>query len=473
MKKVPEKFKGCGIRIHCLKCRCEVTSTCQKSGSPIKQCAHKESHRYKLVVHIPKTQSKKATKILETDSFEEALVEQAAFKNLIKNRGKLPSIPTVENLPTEQTEPVFINQVISVTRYVPPEPANLAIQESTRVIQEIDIKYPLVDYITMYLDFIYGINVPTHLKRELSYDHKKEIERTVYRFTEALTEKGINIKGVCLLTIGQDEIGYFCDYILKVVKAKSYNKHCALMKAFINWCIDIKDCDMKNPFEKMTLRIAAKKDKVAITNEEFKKLLDSITPENGSAVLGNGKRINYYYPWLSVAYRVALESGSRGEEVATLNFNQITELMPGVWAFKILNLKVWRIETGGDSSQVEKYIKYIPITASFLKLLEELNWRSLIGVDRTLIPYPNTLKLSFVQDIISRAFTHFIKFASKRKIEYKDLRKTYVTHITMALGDKAEIFTGHSDKGVIQRNYLADSFIAGGLHNLKIYDESA
>lgn len=335
------------------------------------------------------------------------------------------------------------------------------------------VKYSLVDHISEYLDFIYGINVPTHLKRELTHDHRKEIERTLWRFSDALTSKNYDLSNMCLTHIGQNEIGYFCDFILNKIGSKSYNKPCALMKAFYNWCIQIKDCELKNPFIKMTLKISPKRDKVAITQEEFKKLLEVTIPENGLALRPDGKKINHFHAWLHIAFRLALETGSRAEEVVTLKFNNIFEIRKGVLAFKIINLKVWRIETGGDPLQTEQYIKYIPITASLLKLLEECEYEKYIGTDKFIIPFPLNLKLSFIQDIISRSFTHFIKQVTTRKIEYKDLRKTYITHMTMALGDKAEMFTGHSDKGVIQRNYLADSFIAGGLHKLKIYDDCA
>ncbi len=473
MKKVPEKFKGCGIRIQCLKCRCEVTCTCFQTGSAIQYCANKDSHKYKLVVHIPGSQSKKATKVLETDSFDEALIEQSKFKRQIREGVNVPTTTPqiVEALvPSVQQG---LTPAILVPRFAELSEVKMVPTVERPQVEITKIKYVLVDYISEYLDFIYGINVPTHLKRELTHDHRKEIERTVYRFCDALTEKKYLVKTLCLSHIGQEEIGIFCDHILNKVGSKSYNKACALMKSFYNWCIDIKDCDLKNPFEKMTLRIAAKKDKVAITQEEFKKLLEVITPENGIAILTNGKKINLYHPWLHVAFRLALETGSRAEEVVTLKFNNIVELMKDVLAFKIINLKVWRIETGGDQAQIDKYVKYIPITASLLKLLQDCEYEKHLGTDKFIIPYPVNLKLSFVQDLISRAFTHFIKKVSNRKIEYKDLRKTYITHITMALGDKAEMFTGHSDKGVIQRNYLADSFIAGGLHKLKIYDDCA
>ena len=470
MKRVPKNHKGCGIRIQCLKCRSEVTEICHQKGTTIVSCPNKDKHKYKLVVNIPNTKCKKATKLIETDSFDEALIEQAQFRQQIKSTAILP----VKTETTLDVAPA-IQQGLSLVpnmqiTYFKPESEVCIIPVS---IQSNEVKYSLVDYVGEYLDFIHGINVPTHLKREFTHDHKKEIERTLWRFCDALTAKKYKIKTMCLTQIGQNEIGIFCDFILNDIGAKTYNKACALMKSFYNWCIDIKDCDLKNPFEKMTLRIAAKKDKVAITQEEFRDLLEVLKPENGIAVLANGKKVNMYHTWLHIAFRLALETGSRAEEVVTLKFNNIFEIMKGVLAFKIINLKVWRIETGGDQSQIEKYVKYIPITASLLKLLEDCEYKKHIGTDKFIIPYPVNLKTSNVQDIISRSFSHFIKQVTKRKIEYKDLRKTYITHITMALGDKAEMFTGHSDKGVIQRNYLADSFIAGGLHKLKIYDDCA
>ncbi len=81
------------------------------------------------------------------------------------------------------------------------------------------------------------------------------------------------------------------------------------------------------------------------------------------------------------------------------------------------------------------------------------------------------LKLNYIRAIISRSFTHFIKQVTNRKIEYKDLRKTYITHLTMALGDKTKFFTGHSNDAIIQNNYLADSVLASGLSNVNIFGD--
>ena len=241
------------------------------------------------------------------------------------------------------------------------------------------------------------------------------------------------------------------------------------MKTFYNWCIDVKDCECKNPFEKLQLRFNAKKDKTAITQEEFKKLLEVITYENGTAWIGS-KKINFYYDWLPIAYRLALETGLRAEEVITLNFNNLFELKKDVLVFKIINLKVWRIQTGEDKNQMEKYVKYVPITASLMQLLIDVGFDKHKDTDRLIIPIPANLKLNYARAIISRSFTHFIKQATTRKIEYKDLRKTYITHLTMALGDKTKLFTGHSNDAVIQNNYLADAVLVGGLSNLNIFE---
>lgn len=491
MKKVPEKFKGCGIRVQCLKCRAEVTDTCLQKGKSIATCENKEKHKFKLVVHIPNTSCGKRTRLINSENFDSALIELTKFKQELQNNNfeltarksehaiviedsnnSLPVVVPVEtekvevlqNIPRTEIQPVLIQNNIQI------------IESPTQITAPLQIppaKYSLVDYIAQYLDFISGINTPFHLLRKLSPDHIKEIERVVERFCASLQKANYDVESLDLTSIGQNEVGIFCSYIVSELKISSYNKHCAIMKSFFNWCIQIKDCDIKNPFIKMRLSVAPKKDKTAISQEEFRALLDAITFENGQSILPNGKKINYYHEWLPIAFRLALETGLRAEEVVTLKFNNICELNKGVKAFKLVNLKVWRIQTGEDQSQINKYVKYVPITSSLNNLLLECGYLSHKGEDKFIIPFPSEFKLSYVQDIISRSFTHYIKLVSDRKVEYKDLRKTYITAITMALGDKAKLFTGHSDDAVIQKHYLADSVLMGGLTNLNIFDNCA
>jgi integrase len=429
MIKVPPNYKRTGIRLWCLKCRAEVTKTCHQKGKSVSTCENKDKHRFKLLVHIPNTSNGRRSRLVKADNFNSALLELTKFKEELQTFG-------FSQNPVQR-------------------------EKSSKVL--------LIDLAAEYLDALSGINTPLHLIRKRDPNHVKEVSRTIERFCTALKIAKYNIETLDLRFIGQTEVGIFCDYIVNTLKIRSYNKGCVVMKTFYNWCIDVKDCDFKNPFKKLRLRITPKKDKTAITQEEFKKLLEAVTYENGFGFVGKNKKINFYHDWLPIAYRLALETGLRGEEIVTLKFNNLVELSKGVLVFKIVNLKVWRIQTNEDPNQMDSYVKYVPITASLMKLLMDCGYETHKGTERLVIPIPPEFKMSYAKDLISRSFSHFIKQATDRKIVYKDLRKTYITHLTMALGDKTKLFTGHSNDAIIQNNYLSEAVLVGGLNNISIF----
>src|SRR6185369_8534177 len=104
MKKVPGKFKGCGIRIQCLKCRSEITETCKGSGKSISACRFKDKHKFKLVVHKPKTQSGKITRLLDCERFDDALVELGKFRDKLKENA-LPAAANKSEAELVETVP--------------------------------------------------------------------------------------------------------------------------------------------------------------------------------------------------------------------------------------------------------------------------------------------------------------------------------------------------------------------------------
>lgn len=476
MKKIPEKYKRCGIRLQCLNCRSEVTDTCHEKGSSIATCKQQEKHRFKFVVHIPKTSHGKCTMLSNCETISEALVEMEIYKKALKQTNYCNEEAKKIISGSLSTEPIQADS--DPNPLLPAEPQTKTESEiettpfpPVRTSEDSATKLLLVDYANKYLKFITGEEVPIHLKRNYTKDHVSEITRVMERFCVSLDKAGYDVNSISLPDIKQTEIGLFCGYV-QSLGIKSYNKHCAIVKAFYNWCIEIKDCEVKNPFNKMTLAVR-KKSKTAIEQHEFQKLLNVITYENGHATLNNGKPINYYYDWLGIAFRLFLETGGRGEEVVNLNFNQIVELHKGVKAFKLVNLKVWRIKTGGDEERIDEFVKYIPITASLNRLLLECGLLSYAGTDRHIIPFASDLRPSYVQDIISRAFTHYIKSVTDRKIELKDLRKTYITRLSEVLGNKTKLFTGHADDAVLERHYLADEALMSGLTHINIFEDCA
>jgi len=72
-------------------------------------------------------------------------------------------------------------------------------------------------------------------------------------------------------------------------------------------------------------------------------------------------------------------------------------------------------------------------------------------------------------DSISRGFAHYIKQVTDRPIQFKDLRKTYITHLAQILGDKCKLFTGHTNDETIKDNYISSAFLAGNLSDFSIF----
>ena len=141
--------------------------------------------------------------------------------------------------------------------------------------------------------------------------------------------------------------------------------------------------------------------------------------------------------WLPYAFRLGLQTGTRTEELVVLKWSDLITLEDGVEIFKISNRKVNRIKSGIDTG---KYVRNVPITDGLRALLIELGMDTKRGSDEYVIPR-NGQSTKYMRQIISRGFGHFIKLATARKMEFKDLRKTYITMMTKVLGTSAKMFT--------------------------------
>ncbi len=424
--KVPKNYKRCGIKIKCLKCKFQVSDICKLKGTGIGTCEHQDKHRYNLIVHIPNTKTGRKMKLLNTKDFNTALIELANFKQELKRNG-------YQKLNDSNSEL---------------------------------IKTTIVTLVAEYLDMISGKNTPKHLIRIRSKGHINESTMVFSRFIITLKNNGYNIEILDLKNIKAKEVELFHDYLKDELQLgnRAYNKHFVIMKTFYNWVIDVKGYRVPNLFAHAELTFD-KNEKTIIAKSEFIKLLKKTNYENGWGKQGKENK-NFFKPWLVNAFRLALETGTRTEELVRLKWNDIEKVQKGVEVLRINNLKVNRIQSGTDSG---KYVRHIPITKGLKKLLNDLGLKDNEGSDNYILDREDRAETQYMMTSISRGFSHFIKLVTNRKIEFKDLRKTYITMLTIQLGEKAKLFTGHSNDEVLKSHYLSSAHLAGNLNDYEIF----
>jgi integrase len=424
MLRVPAKYKRCGIKVKCLACKWQVADICRQNKKSLHLCPNIESHRFSLLVCVPNSPGSRRTRILDTKNFSEALNELEKFKN-----------------------------ELIAKRYHKADTTGKDIKKMT-----------LFDYATAYLNSMSGENTPAILIRKRSTEHIGDTTRAILRFGIALKKVGINYKILNLNDVSDNEVSIYHEYLLNELnlKTRSYNKHIAAMRTFYNWAARVKDYKGSNPFNHIELKQVTAKEKSIITKTEFEKLLKVTTYENGV----DYRKKNLYKDWLHTAFRLALETGLRREELITLRWSDIIPLEGDKLVFRISNLKVNRIIGGNDDGN---YFKNIPITKSLMILLLELGYETKKEKIDFIIDRPDGTDLRYMMGLLSKSFSHFIKLATDRKLEFKDLRKTYITHLTVALGSNAKLFTGHTNDAVLKSHYLNGAFLAGNLSDFSVF----
>jgi integrase len=183
------------------------------------------------------------------------------------------------------------------------------------------------------------------------------------------------------------------------------------------------------------------------------------------SMAAQGCRMEESYFLFVKGFKLSIQMGVRREELVTLKWNSIIDTGNGIQLIKLDNLKVNRIFA---EKLKEKSIRYVPITHGLKSLLIELGYNEKIGSDNYILERPSELDIKYVMDSLSRGFAHFIKFATNRNLQFNDLRNTYITMISKALGDKAKLYTGHTNDNTIKYHYLNQAFLQGNLGDFDV-----
>ncbi len=96
----------------------------------------------------------------------------------------------------------------------------------------------------------------------------------------------------------------------------------SLFRRFTTWLIEKKKFEIDNYFLDISVRFV-EENKEIVSKEEFQALLAVISPETGWKTFKSGRRLNQYRSWLSVCFRIAIETGLRIEEFMMMRFSHI------------------------------------------------------------------------------------------------------------------------------------------------------
>lgn len=423
---VPKKYNRTGLKVFCSKCNRQVSERCGLSKKKIDSCQFTSSQKYKAIVHIPLSDYGRRTRLMKSINIEDAVKEMAMYKQELKETHYQP-----------------------IRAVVNKKSSNL-----------------LIELCQDYIDFLECIDIPEHLKRNRTKMHTKDIARVLLRLNTALKKEGYNLNTLKIEMLGDNEVGIFHNYLLKTISLgkSTYNRHIGIVVGFYRWLDKHKGLKLHNPFARVELNQVKTVTKI-ITNQEFHQLLAVINKENGLKK-GESEKRTRYKEYLKDAYKLALETGCRREELAILKWCDIVELEQNVEVLKINNLKVNRIMTGENEGN---FIRYVPITRSLKLLLLSLGYDNMKGKDEYILSRPSNIELMYFMDTLSRGFSHYFNLISDRGLNFKDLRKTYITKMTEKLGSNAKLFTGHTNDEVLKGHYLAGEYLAAKLNDVELF----
>ena len=443
----PNKHKG--MLIYCSKCKKSFSwtkkttksnegktviqePTCGESGKKLSACSNFDKHKFKVRAHVPGTKSRKLTKILDTRSYNEAVIKSIEFQN--------------ECL--EELKGNIDQGKITIKRIY------------------------LIDSQIEYLDYLTVVGVPEHQKVVRTNDYIKEIKNCLLLFNESLANAKINTKIMRLDRIDEIHVGYFHTFLLEnmAYSNKTYNGKIGALRSFFKWAIKQYKLKIINPFEGVRNRTVSSENKT-ISKKEFQDLLDIITPEKGLLQLGGKtKEVKQMYKeYLRDGIELCLHTGGRREEVVELKWNMIHEINGKPGYITINNFKVERRLGDGFNNNVTP--KIIPITKGLMNILNRLGYEAKRNTDEYIIcPDRSNIPSKSIMDNLSRGFTHYYnQLETGRKLQLKCLRKTYLTYLEAAMKGETKKLSSHTTNEVLHKHYIDEKVIHKAVKEVEIF----
>lgn len=411
---LPVKYRNLGLHIWCITCKKTVTSD---------PCKHCEQHRFQSRIYNPLTKKQDCINSYDTRDPHEAFSKHLEYKKYLQ-----------QNNYEILTAPVDLDSSKG--------PSLLFLKDAAK----------------KYIDYLQDIDVPVYEKKNLTKEYINDQKRYLMRLLTTIQKVEKKISNLPVTAISQQHVAAFDEFIRSMeLSQTSYNAHIKAAKYFVDYLVNELNVEIKNPFERVKLS-EIQKDPEIIPVEEFEKLLSVITPANGIGVKGKNKRtVNYYRPWLKKVLIFALLTGERLDGIVLLRWENIEGNF-----LRIPNWKVNRIQKSNN------YYSYTPITADLAELLVEFNMTD----PNDFIIVPEQTSRASLKKFISKAFTHYWRLTGlKRKVSFKNLRKTYVTRLTSLIGEQA-LFVKHNEDKTAIKAYLNKQELLEKTKDVKLYEIS-
>ena len=409
---IPKKYRRIGLYVYCNKCKGYSNI---KTGilRKTEKCHHPyESQVYKIRVHKPGTKRNYKALVLITKNVKEAEQQRLLFIKLLKEHDY--------NLASIETE------------------------------NRVDI-YSMPYQIDKFLRFLDNEDVPEHLQIHLSKGTINDYERNFKYFFESLIRSKISVNSIKVTEITDKYVGIFHSYLInKPVSNKTYNNIMSSLNVFFKHMIEHEHLSINNPFLNVQRKHINYKP-LTFTSEEFEKILQVMTPENGC----DKKKRNHYKPWLVKSYKLAAYSCLRLEELVYLKYSEIRKSdETGYLMIEAENIKVNNLK--GYTRTEEKVIKEIPVINEMLRvLMNDFDFKNNQNTDQYVIA--PKLSRSNVYNIIGKSFTHFKRKAGINDEKcFKDLRTTFITQLQLTYNDPmlTKAISNHAGTDVILKHYF-------------------
>lgn len=406
-----------GLKIYCHKC---------KLDNP--KCNHYDIQKYKIRIHVSGTKNKKITRILKSRNYNDAVEEAIKFEKELKaNNYQRITVSTSGN------------------------------------------DYSIVDAVIRYNQYLSGNYEFSQHVKNVTKGHRDECIRFCTYFCESFKEHK-NIEITRIVDVTKADIARFYTWASNHFKSEvTFNKCMGALKSFFKFLISVEEINMRNPFDSYVSKKKIKRNIETLTKEEFERIIKGIETCNPYQNLGGkGERKNMYKNYLKDGFKLFLLTGCRREEVVELRWSDILIKTDGVKFFKIGNRKVMR------QMDSDHFIKYIPINSDLFKLLIELGYEEKKSTDEYILFPERNVKSSTIMDNLSKAFTHYKKEVGITKsVSLKNLRKTYITWLRLAMGTDTRLLTSHGGDKVLLDHYI-DSTVLNAVEkatlNFKVYD---